>query len=468
MMIHDLPASLGFRQSRSWPDRGRLAPSTSRGKTAGIVGYGAIGRECARQLQALGMRIVCAKADPAARADTHFNAWPGTGDPEGSILGDLVRLRPDRGPPRRERPHRRHGAEHAGHPRDHRRRPACARQAGARLIIVSRGGIVDEPALDAALRTGRLAGAHGGLLRAGAAAPGRSALRDPQPAHDPARVRAARRPRRRVPRGSWARTCRRLQGRRTPAQPSRHIPVEDIMKITGLTTRVIEIDPRPRYKDGVVPAGRPTTWQFPLLTVHTDDGHGGLQHRASVRTATASRSSSRCTRCIRGRSSAPTRCASEELWQSIWRKQRHLYHQRDSLLGVIDVAVWDIKGKALGAPIAALLGQFRDRMPCYATARSEHYTAEEIFEEARAVRDGGVPRLQGAAARRRRAGRAAPPRRAGGGRRRLQAHGRPAAGYNLSRGARRRSRTRRARVLLVRGTHPRPPHHGPRAARHAT
>jgi L-alanine-DL-glutamate epimerase-like enolase superfamily enzyme len=160
------------------------------------------------------------------------------------------------------------------------------------------------------------------------------------------------------------------------------------MKITGITTRVIEIDPRPRYKDGVVPAGRPTTWQFPLLTVHTDEGidgystgfgpHGdGLAIVESLHSIYAPE--------IIG--ADPMR--SEEIWQRIWRKQRHLYHQRDSLLGVIDVAIWDIKGKALGAPIAALLGQYRDRMPCYATARSEHYTAEEIFNEARSVRDEG-------------------------------------------------------------------------------
>lgn len=160
------------------------------------------------------------------------------------------------------------------------------------------------------------------------------------------------------------------------------------MKITEVTTRVIEIDPRPRYKDGVVPPGRPTTWRFPLLTVHTDDGieghstgfgpHGdGLAIVESIHTVYAPE--------ILG--ADPVR--SEEIWQGVWHKQRHLYHQRDTLLGVVDVAIWDIKGKALGAPVAALLGQYRDRMPCYATARSEHYTAEEIFDEARSVREEG-------------------------------------------------------------------------------
>ena len=35
---------------------------------------------------------------------------------------------------------------------------------------------------------------------------------------------------------------------------------------------------------------------------------------------------------------------------------RHLYPISDGLLGMLDVAFWDIKGKAAGVPIAELLG----------------------------------------------------------------------------------------------------------------
>jgi hypothetical protein len=45
------------------------------------------------------------------------------------------------------------------------------------------------------------------------------------------------------------------------------------MKITGISTRLIEVDARARYKDGVIPPGRPESWLYPLLTVHTDEGH---------------------------------------------------------------------------------------------------------------------------------------------------------------------------------------------------
>ena len=55
-----------------------------RGKTFGIIGYGSIGRETARLAQALGMRVLALKRDPANRRD---DGWcpAGLGDPDGTI-----------------------------------------------------------------------------------------------------------------------------------------------------------------------------------------------------------------------------------------------------------------------------------------------------------------------------------------------------------------------------------------------
>lgn len=59
--------------------------TTLRGKTVGIIGYGSIGRELARQCDALGMVVLAAKRD-VMRTEEH-NAWrlEGTGDPSGEI-----------------------------------------------------------------------------------------------------------------------------------------------------------------------------------------------------------------------------------------------------------------------------------------------------------------------------------------------------------------------------------------------
>jgi len=156
-MAHRMPRLLEFKPSRTWPDRVALAATTLRGQTVGIIGYGSIGRECARQLAALGMRVVCSKRDPASRRDDGYNAWPGTGDAEGAIPsawfgpGQLDAMLPDCdlvvvAVPSTPQTEAMIGAREFG-----RMKP------GARMIVVSRGGIVAEQALADALRNGQLA-----------------------------------------------------------------------------------------------------------------------------------------------------------------------------------------------------------------------------------------------------------------------------------------------------------------------
>jgi D-galactarolactone cycloisomerase len=63
----------------------------------------------------------------------------------------------------------------------------------------------------------------------------------------------------------------------------------------------------------------------------------------------------------------------EHLWDKIYYGSILRVHGRRSLgvaiLSAVDVALWDIKGKALGAPVYQLLGgAFRDPVPCYASS----------------------------------------------------------------------------------------------------
>ena len=140
-----------------WPPKPSLV-SLVHGRTAVMVGYGSIGREVARQLASLGMRIVAVKPRPAARHDPSFRV-PGTGDPDGSIpdrivgVEELVEVVRSADVlvltlPLTETSRGIIDAE-----------VLAALPPSAWLINVSRGALVDEPALLEALREHRLAGA---------------------------------------------------------------------------------------------------------------------------------------------------------------------------------------------------------------------------------------------------------------------------------------------------------------------
>lgn len=140
-----------------WPDDPPLI-SILRGTTAVVVGYGSIGREIARQLTALGVRIVAVKARPDARHDDAYRV-PGTGDPDGTIPERIVGL---------------DGLAAAAREADAMvvTVPLTAASRGlvdaevlaalpptAWVVNTSRGALIDEPALLDALRGGRIAGA---------------------------------------------------------------------------------------------------------------------------------------------------------------------------------------------------------------------------------------------------------------------------------------------------------------------
>ena len=70
-------------------------------------------------------------------------------------------------------------------------------------------------------------------------------------------------------------------------------------------------------------------------------------------------------------------------WQAIYR---HTFYRGGviltSALSAVDIAMWDIKGKALGVPIFELLGgPTRDRIPVYGTANSPEQAVERIKNE---------------------------------------------------------------------------------------
>lgn len=70
----------------------------------------------------------------------------------------------------------------------------------------------------------------------------------------------------------------------------------------------------------------------------------------------------------------------EAIWQEMWRLDRLLYTTQFAI-GTVDVALWDLYAKSLGAPLHQLLGGVRDKVPAYASSM-EHDSVERYVEEA--------------------------------------------------------------------------------------
>jgi len=81
----------------------------------------------------------------------------------------------------------------------------------------------------------------------------------------------------------------------------------------------------------------------------------------------------------------------EHIWQTIYRGMFYPPgREKLHALGALEMALWDIKGKALGVPVYDLLGgATRDFVECYATGfRSS--TAKTMEESAKACMDAGL------------------------------------------------------------------------------
>jgi (S)-sulfolactate dehydrogenase len=134
--------STGDMLAGQWP-RGRLMGREMAGRTMGLVGFGSIAREVAARAQGLGMRVVA--SDPYVPVDSP--AWSGATRmdlDEVLVNADVVSLHV----PLLDETRHLITADAIARMRRH-----------AVLINAARGGVVDEAAVAAALREGRLGGA---------------------------------------------------------------------------------------------------------------------------------------------------------------------------------------------------------------------------------------------------------------------------------------------------------------------
>lgn len=157
---HHLPELMANQGRAEWPrDRWeRFRPVELRDSTLGIVGYGSIGREIGRLVSALGAKVLAAKRDAMHPEDPDY-AIPGLGDPAGDLFHRLYPYQAVRSmiqecdfvvvsAPLTEETRGMIGANEL-----------AAMKSSAYLVGMARGGVIDQPALIAALQEKRIAGA---------------------------------------------------------------------------------------------------------------------------------------------------------------------------------------------------------------------------------------------------------------------------------------------------------------------
>jgi glyoxylate reductase len=141
-----LPAAEQFLRAGKWQrwDVDLLCGADVHGRTLGLVGFGRIGQAVARRARGFGMRVLCtSRNDATAAAAAELGALE---VPLDALLkqSDFVSLHV----PLRESTRHLIGVEQL-----------CQMKRGAFLINTSRGPVVDEAALVAALEEGLIAGA---------------------------------------------------------------------------------------------------------------------------------------------------------------------------------------------------------------------------------------------------------------------------------------------------------------------
>lgn len=135
---------IGAQQPARWAAELRLGQLELTGATLGILGFGTVGRAIAKRAQGFDMRVLAVDLD--TRNKPPYVSWLKGPDALGELVAESDYLAVT--VPYTARTVNMLGA-----------RELAQCKPGAYLVVVSRGGIVNEPALVAALSEGRLSGA---------------------------------------------------------------------------------------------------------------------------------------------------------------------------------------------------------------------------------------------------------------------------------------------------------------------
>ena len=165
------------------------------------------------------------------------------------------------------------------------------------------------------------------------------------------------------------------------------------MRITDVTTTVLHNPDVPAVQDATMPPPPPGSGGRSQLFVHiyTDEGFEGLgvgQASPGIRQV--------IEHGLKDLLIDQDPFDIERLWNAMFWRVRG--YGRKGLafcaLSAVDIALWDLKAKALGLPLFKLLGPFRDSVPIYGSGGWTNFTVDELVAEATGWVDQGIKRVK--------------------------------------------------------------------------
>ncbi len=168
------------------------------------------------------------------------------------------------------------------------------------------------------------------------------------------------------------------------------------MKITNVSTTMLQNLDGFAIQDATIPPGargREELWGRRQLFVHihTDEGIEGLGITSGLR-ATRSIIHDTLAELLKG--SDPFEI--EKLWTKMFWSVRGFGRKGVAFqaISAVDIALWDLKAKALGVPLYRLLGPAHDSVPVYGSGGWTNYSTEELVEEQRGYVDRGFTKVK--------------------------------------------------------------------------
>jgi L-alanine-DL-glutamate epimerase-like enolase superfamily enzyme len=163
------------------------------------------------------------------------------------------------------------------------------------------------------------------------------------------------------------------------------------MKITHVETHRVRIPaPQPAFSWRTGLQGSPPDGEGAVLHLRTDEGVEGVA--LLTRPGSAGQLEDAVDRLFRTELVGADPLERELLWHKAWELDR-IQEFPLPLLGVVDVALWDLASRAAGLPLWQLLGGFRQAIPAYASTTT-FATTEEFLDVADQCLELGYPAIK--------------------------------------------------------------------------